>query len=76
MSALSPSPNAVWIDSGTYPDQFPFDIVVTGERMTVTAISSTTTPQLFTVIRSVNGVQKAHNAGEPVNLYHPAIAAL
>lgn len=33
-------------------------------------------PQAFTVVRSVNGVVKAHPAGEPVALAHPAIASL
>jgi hypothetical protein len=29
-----------WVDSATYPTDFPFDIMVGGERMTVTAITS------------------------------------
>ncbi len=46
--------------------QFPFDIIVGGERMTVTAISGASSPQTFTVTRSVNGVQKSHLAGVAV----------
>ena len=60
----------------TDPDDCPFDIVVTGERMTVTSITGTTSPQVFTVIRSVNGVSKAHLAGEPVSLFQPCYFAL
>lgn len=72
----TPAPNMPWVDSTGYPAEFPFDITITGERMTCTGISGTSTPQTFTVLRAVNGVQKAHNAGEAVNLYQPAIAAL
>lgn len=53
----------------TDADAFPFDIYVGGERMTVTAISSATSPQTFTVTRSVNGVVKAHDAGTDVRLF-------
>lgn len=48
---------------------FPFDIYVGGERMTVTDITSATSPQTFTVTRSVNGVQKSHSAGASVRLW-------
>lgn len=52
-----------------------FDILVGGERMTVTAIAaaSGTYPartQVFTVIRSVNGVVKSHPVGAKVELFH------
>lgn len=56
--------------------EMPFDIIVGGERMTVTAISGTSSPQTFTVTRSVNGVVKAHSSGAAVELYQPAIRAL
>ena len=46
-----------------------FDITVGGERMTVTAISGASSPQTFTVTRSVNGVVKAHAAGTSVRLF-------
>lgn len=54
----------------------PFDIVIGGERMTVTAVSGTGAAQVFTVIRSVNGVSKAHAAGADVELFKPAVYAL
>lgn len=53
-----------------------FDIIVAGERMTVTAISGTSTPQTFTVTRSVNGVVKTHASGEDIQLFYPAYYAL
>lgn len=52
----------------TDPTDMPFDILVGGERMTVTAITGTSSPQTFTVTRAINGVAKAHSAGEAVAL--------
>lgn len=62
----------------TDPADFPFDILVGGERMRVTAIGAETVggQQLFTVIRSVNGVVKSHPAGTSVRLADPAVYAL
>jgi hypothetical protein len=54
----------------------PFDIRVAGERMTVTAISGTSSPQTFTVTRSVNGVVKAQSAGASVVLADPTYISL
>lgn len=56
--------------------EFPFDIRVGGERMTVTAISGAASPQTFTVTRSVNGVVKTHATGADVQLWQPAVLAL
>jgi hypothetical protein len=56
--------NSVWSD-----DDAPFDIIVNGERMTVTAISGTGTPQVFTCTRHVNGIIKSHVTGEEVRLF-------
>ena len=50
--------------------EMPFDVMVGGERMTVTAVSGTSTPQDFTVTRSVNGVVKAHASGTPLELFN------
>lgn len=55
----------------TAAGDMPFDIMVGGERMTVTAISGSSSPQTFTVVRSVNGLVKAHNANEDVRIYTP-----
>jgi hypothetical protein len=43
-------------------------IMVGGELMTATTISGATSPQTFTVVRSVNGVVKAHAAGAEVHV--------
>lgn len=53
-----------------------FDIGIGGERMTVTDISGGASPQTFTVVRSVNGVVKAHSAGAQVRLWQPPTIAL
>ncbi len=50
-----------------------FDIRVGGEVMTVTAVTGATSPQTFTVTRSVNGVVKAQSAGAEVALDHPRV---
>lgn len=75
-SVDTPVPSAVWVDSSGHAGEFPFDIVIDGERMVVTAISGTTTPQVFTVTRGVDGVTTAHNAGAMVNVYRPAVTGM
>jgi hypothetical protein len=52
------------------------DIAIDGERITVTNISGASSPQTFTVTRSVNGVSKAHSAGASVSLFRPALVGL
>lgn len=51
------SPGALWRTGSVN-----FDIDVAGERMTVTNISGGSSPQIFTVVRSMNGVVKAQLA--------------
>jgi hypothetical protein len=54
-------------------DDAPFDLMVGGERMTVTAIETTSeTEQTFTVIRAVNGIRKAHAISTEVRLFKPS----
>ncbi|WEH40804.1 hypothetical protein [Streptomyces sp. AM 2-1-1] len=65
-----------WITTASHPGHFPFDITVGGERMTVTAISAAVSPQIFSVIRSVNGVSKTHVVGAAVRLADPTVYAL
>lgn len=55
---------------------WPFDIQVAGERMTVTEVSGSSSPQTFTVTRSVNGVVKDQAAGTAVSLFQPAVYSL
>jgi hypothetical protein len=60
----------------TTAGDFPFDVTIGGEQMTVTNITGASAPQAWTVTRSVNGIVKAHTAGDPISLTHPAIVAL
>jgi hypothetical protein len=62
---------ALWTTSGV-----DFDIMVNGERMTVSSVSGSSSPQTFTVVRSVNGVVKTHASGETVTLFKKAYTAL
>jgi len=54
----------------------PFNIAVGGEHMIVTAVSGSSSPQTFTVTRSLNGVVKTQTAGTDVRLLQPMILAL
>ena len=65
--------SSLWTTSG---GDFPFPILVGGEEMTVTNITGSSSPQTFTVTRSVNGVVKAQAAGAAVVLYNVPAAAL
>ena len=60
------SGTTLWTTDGT---MFPFDIRVGGERMTVTNITGSTSPQTMTVTRSKNGVVKAQTAGTAIELW-------
>lgn len=63
---VTPPAGTVWAHTTDY------DIMVAGERMTVTAAGAVSGGnQDLTVTRSVNGVVKAHAAGEPVDLFTP-----
>lgn len=64
---------ALWT---TAPADFPFDVMISGERMTVTNITGSSSPQAATVIRSVNGVVKAQAAGAQVNVWPPPVIGL
>lgn len=58
---------ALWTTTDT-----PFDILMGGERMTVGAVSGASSPQTFSsVVRSVNGVVKAHSANEDIRDFTP-----
>lgn len=60
----------------TSAGDFPFDVVAGGERMTVTGITGASSPQLFSVTRSVNGVVKGQTVGTDVRLAQPMILSL
>jgi len=74
LSVTSTGP--LWTTTATFPADFPFDINIAGEQMTVTAITGSSSPQTFTVTRAVNGVVKAHASGEAVSLWQPAQIAM
>jgi hypothetical protein len=58
-------PTAKWSTTAV-----PYDVMVSGERMTVTAVSNlTSTTQRLTVTRAVNGVAKTVPVGAEVHLY-------
>jgi hypothetical protein len=50
----------------TDPADMPSPISVAGEQMSLTAVSGSTSPQTFTVVRSTNGVVKAQLSGASV----------
>jgi hypothetical protein len=68
---VTPAGSSRWADSTGYAAEFPFNVKIAGEVMTVTAVSGTSSPQTATVTRSVNGVVKAHSSGELVRLASP-----
>lgn len=51
-------------------------ILVGGEIMQVTNISGASSPQTFTVTRSINGIVKTHLTGTPVHVAYPARRSL
>lgn len=56
----------------TDASDFPLDIKIGGERITLSAISGASSPQTATIsVRSVNGVVKAHAVGEEVVIADP-----
>jgi hypothetical protein len=64
----------LWTTSGA---EFPLDIVMGGERITLSGISGASSPQTFTAsARSVNGVVKAQTADTDIRLAQPMILSL
>jgi hypothetical protein len=60
----------------TDPAEFPFDAYIDGIRVTVTAIAGATSPQTWTVVRGVDGFDKALPLGAQVRLWTPAYISL
>jgi hypothetical protein len=68
-------------DSGalatTDAGEYPLDLNIGGQQVTVSACAGSSNPQTFTVsVASVNGVSKTHSAGAPVTLWQPLRLAL
>lgn len=58
---------------------FPLDVAIGGERIRLSSITGTSSPQTFHVAtsgRSINGVVKAHTALDVVEVFQPAVLAL
>jgi hypothetical protein len=63
----------LWTRAGA---DFPFDINIGGEQITISGIAGTTSPQTFTAsARSVNGVVASHSVGSAVSLWQPLTLA-
>lgn len=70
--AVATDTGPVWVQSGLRPQDFPFNIVINGEVMTVNTINGGGTTQVFGVTRSVNGVVRSHPALSLVSLAEPS----
>lgn len=66
LSVATASGNMLWT---TDANAFPFDVSIGGERVRVTNITGSSSPQTFTVTRSHNGVVKAQTAATDVRLF-------
>lgn len=62
-----------WTTTAQFPADFPLDININGEQVTVSAVAAPTgTTQPFTIsARSVNGVRMTHAVGEKVSVWMP-----
>ena len=70
---VASSTDALW---STDAADFPLGIIIGGERITLSTISGSSSPQTFTVsARSVNGIMKAHSSGDEVEVFDPAYVA-
>lgn len=76
LSIATAAGSSLWSTSAVKPGNFPLDIFVAGERMTITALTGTSSPQSATVTRSVNGVVKSHLVGETVQVADPFYVTL
>lgn len=71
---VSISSGALWT---TDASDSPIKVTIGGERMSIGAVSGTSSPQTFSsVTRSVNGVVKSHSAGDEVHVTHPFVLPL
>jgi hypothetical protein len=64
----------LWTTAG---GDFPFDVMISGEQITISGIAGAASPQTFTVsARAVNGVSKTLPSGAKVDLYLPTYIGL
>ncbi len=68
----TPAGSKLWGTTATKPGNFPLDVAIGGEVITLSAITGTTSPQTADIsARSVNGVVKAHSAGDSIQVANP-----
>lgn len=67
--SVATASGALWTTSA---GDFPFDVNISGVRITVTNITGASSPQTFTVTRSVDGFDLALVAGASVRLWSPS----
>jgi hypothetical protein len=72
-TSWSVNSSPVWT---TNSEMFPRRILWEGEEIRLTNCSGASAPQTWTVVRSVNGIVKAHSAGSSGHLIHPGVLAL
>lgn len=73
LQIASTAAGGVWTTDAAH---FPLDVVIGGERITLSAISGSSSPQSATVsARAVNGISKSHSADDAVEVADPAIVA-
>jgi hypothetical protein len=70
-----------WVNTTSHAAEFPFDVQLGGERITVTACTTGSTvggnwQQTLTATRSINGVVKSHLAGAEIDLWDIATLGL
>ncbi len=66
----------ITVEDGVYALDFPFDVIVGGERMRVLSISGAGPIQEFTVQRSINGVSRSHDSGSDLRLYQEPLIGM
>lgn len=55
---------------------YPVDVYLDGEQITISSVSGASSPQTAVIKRSINGVVKSHTAGQSISVYRPAAIAL
>lgn len=75
-TALGIGPNAVVAARGMDTNPVNYDLDIEGERVTLTSVINLGFSYQANVVRSVNGVVKAHSTGTVVKIWHPAVLAL
>jgi hypothetical protein len=73
MSFATAGAAPLWSTAG---GDYPCDVMIAGERVTVTAVTGGSSPQTATVTRSINGVVKAQASGAAVTVYPSPVLAL